>query len=847
MLRKLFRTSRSADVAARSGVEPTASDPRDPGAAVRHAATLVTAGRHVEALSVIDAALQNAAQDPMLMFARGSTLFELGRHREAREWLVNAAMRGLEDVVLFLQAGWSAIWTTGPQAGEPWMRKVTAIDPGNWLGHFGLGASLHGQGRIDEAAICFERALALSPDSVACLTHLFDCRYTQDRFVESEAYARRAVAVDDRAPRGWINLGVALISQDRFQEATEAFERADALDSGRGEGDPHLNLGICLRETGRLREALEFYEHKLPALASVGAHAHFGHALLTAGKLREGWPQYEFRWMQEPLLSLRARFNKPVWSGQDLRGRTILLRSEQGVGDVIQFIRYAPHVKALGPTVVLQLRKNIGELAKSFPGVDRIVEPGEALPDFDFYIHLMTLPRVFGTDIATIPARVPYLRPEPDRVARWRERLPHEEAFRVGLAWAGDPGHLRDRYRSIPLALFAPLAGVDGVRFYSLQKGSQAEQVRSTPSFASMVGLGPDLHDFADTAAVIGELDLLICVDTSVAHLAGALGKPVWVLVPTPADWRWLEVREDSPWYPTMRLFRQARQGDWGEVIGRVRESLAAAVQRRTGVEAALAAPLGETRAPMLSPDNNGSPGFRAGPCAVAETRAGIVQYWPDDSTIGTSIERYGEYLQGQLDALARWIAPGATILEVAAGAGIHALSLAREIGSSGHLLLDEADPLRRQVLEQNLRANGVKNFTVLKYRGAAAENRDYAEGPQTPGHETIDDLRLESLDWIKVNDGVDPVRVLEGAAATLWRLRPKLFVAARDGEMLDALAACVRDAGYQPFKLETPLFNADNFNLRSIDVFEGKTSLTLLAVPEETEVDVSLEHCVRL
>jgi len=846
VLLKLFKTSRNAGVADGSGVEPTAIALHDPGAAARHAATLVAAGRHVQALGVLDAALQNAPQDPMLMFARGSTLFELGRHREAHHWLVNAATAGLEDPVLFLQAGWSAIWTTGPQSGEPWMRRLTASDPNNWLGHFGLGASLHGQGSIDDAAICFERALALSPDNVACLTHLFDCRYTQNRFAESEAYARRAVAVDGRAPRGWINLGVALISQDRFHEATEAFERAEMLDSGLGEGDQHLNLGICLRETGRLAEALAFYERKLPALASVGAHAHYGHALLTAGKLREGWPQYEFRWLQQPLLSLRARFGKPVWSGQDLHGRTILLRSEQGVGDVIQFIRYAPHVKALGATVVLQLRKNIGELAKGFPGVDRIVAPGEALPDFDFYIHLMTLPRVFGTEINTIPAQVPYLHPERSRVARWGQRLRADEAFKVGLAWAGDPGHLRDRYRSIPLAVLASLADVDGVQFYSLQKGVQAEQIRSAPAFGSIIDLGPDLHDFADTAAVLSELDLLICVDTSVAHLAGALGKPVWVLVPTPADWRWLEDRTDSPWYPTMRLFRQAKQGDWEPVIGRVKASLATTVRSNSAGEAARFAFARETQGPTLSPDTNVSPGFREGPCAVAETRVGIVQYWPDDSPVGTSIERYGEYLQRQIDALARWIAPGATILEVAAHVGLHALSLAREIGPSGHLLLDEADPLRRQVLEQNLRANGITNFTLLGHRRSEANLQDAAESPRS-GDETIDDLRLESLDWVKVNDGADAMGVLKGAAATLWRLRPKLFVAARDCEMLAALAGYVRDAGYQSYKLETSLFNVDNFNLRPVDVFQGKTSLALLAVPEETQVDVSLEHCVEL
>ncbi len=808
---------------------------------MRHAAALAAAGRHAEALGVVDEALQHAAQEPTLMFARGSTLFQLGRHREAREWLTHAAARGLEDGALFLQTGWSSMWTAGPESAELWMRKAIAADPGNWVGHFGLGMSLQGQKRLDDAAASFEHALALAPDSAPCLTQLFGCRYAQDRFGEAEGYARRAVAVDEGAPKNWINLGVALIAQDRFGEAAEAFQRAEALDTGRGDGDQHLNLGICLRETGRLAEALAYYERKLPRLASVGAHAHYGHALLTAGRLREGWPQYEFRWLQEPLLSLRARFGKPVWSGQDLRGRTILLRSEQGVGDVIQFIRYAPYVKALGATVILQLRKNIGELAKSFPGVDGIVAPGEPLPHFDFYVPLMTLPMVFGTDVDTIPARVPYLRPQADRIARWRERLPRDEAFRVGLVWAGDPGHLRDRYRSIPLPLLAPLTQVEGIRFYALQKGPQAQEIGSTPSFASMVDLGPHLHDFADTAAVIGELDLLICVDTSVGHLAGALGRPVWMLVPTPADWRWLEDRDDSPWYPTMRLFRQTRQGAWDDVIARVTVSLAAARLRPVTNGTPVVPPSDTAPNLVLTPAAHVMRGLHAGPCGVAETRVGIVQYWPDDAPAGTSIERYGEYRQLELELLARWIAPGATIIEVAAGIGIHALALASEVGASGHLLLDEADPLRRQVLEQNLRANGVANFTLI------AGNRDAPKAAQVPGYGTIDDLRLESLDWIKINGGADAMRILEGAAATLWRLRPKLFVVARDSQMLDALAARARDSGYQAFKVETPLFNPDNFNSRTTDVFDGETALALLAIPEETQVDVPLEHCVRV
>jgi tetratricopeptide (TPR) repeat protein len=851
MLRKLFQTLRNGDVAEQSSAQLPALSLHDPGPVVQEAAKHAAAGRHTEALHLIDASLPHGRNDPMLMFARGSTLFHLGRYREARMCLVDATEHGLEDPVLFLQAGWSSIWTVGPQSGEEWMLKAVALDPNNWLGHFGLGSSLHGQERMDEAVVCLERGLALSPDNVECLTLLFDCRRSQKRFTEAEAYARRAIAAEDHTPRGWINLGVALISQDRFHEACAAFERADALEAN-GDGDQHLNLGICLRETGRTQEALALYERKLPALASVGAHAHYGHALLTAGRLREGWSHYEFRWMQEPLLSLRARFGKPVWAGQELRGRTVLLRCEQGVGDVIQFIRYAPHVAALGAIVVLQLRKNIGELARSFPGVHRIVNPGETVPDFDFYIHLMSLPRVFGTDLETIPAQVPYLLPDPGRINRWKERLHDDGKLKVGLVWAGDPSHLRDRYRSVPFSLLAPLANMAGVRCFSLQKGPQAGQIKfAATDIASIVDLGAEMHDFADTAAIIAELDLLICVDTSVAHLAGALGKPVWVLVPTPADWRWLEGREDSPWYPTMRLFRQKWQGRWEDVIERVQIALDAVVQRREAPGTKHTLKISDPLAPLSTSCALSAAALGAGPSAVAETRVGILQYWPDEEPVGPSIERYGEYLQDELDALARWIAPGATVLVAGAGVGIHALFLAAEIGPTGHLLLYEDDPLHRQVLQQNLKVNGAANFTLMKHplaRHRTAEDAAHVlAGSRMADGQTIDDLHLESLDWVKVNEGVDALGILEGAADTLWRLRPMLFLAAGGEDMLDELVASVRAAGYAAFRMETPLFRSDNFNRSTKDMFHGKTALALLAVPEETEIDVSLERCVKL
>ena len=289
-----------------------------------------------------------------------------------------------------------------------------------------------------------------------------------------------------------------------------------------------------MREAGRTDDALRLYERRLPSRPGPAGHNDYAFALLTVGRFAEGWHQYEFRWTRPPLLDLRAGFNRPVWHGQDLRGKTILLRAEQGFGDVIQFVRYAPLVKALGATVLLQVRAGLERLASGFDGIDRVLDRDQGLPNFDFYINLPSMPRVFGTELASIPADVPYVSADLAAIERWRPELSGRDTLKVGIAWAGSPTHLRDAKRSIALAALSPVCGVAGVTFVSLQKGDAAAEADALSSEVDWVNVGPKLEDFSDTAAVISQLDLVICVDTAVAHLAGALGKPVWVMVPQP-------------------------------------------------------------------------------------------------------------------------------------------------------------------------------------------------------------------------------------------------------------------------------------------------------------------------
>jgi hypothetical protein len=376
-----------------------------------------------------------------------------------------------------------------------------------------------------------------------------------------------------------------------------------------------------------------------------------------------------------------------------------------------------------------------------------------------------------------------------------------------------------------------PVIGVPGAKFYSLQKGPAASRLGDRHVDGAVpVDLGPELLDFADTAAVIDQLDLLIGVDTSVVHLAGALGKRTWALIPAPADWRWMNGRDDSPWYPTLRLFRQHEQGEWGDVILRVKDALAALVDERSYSPPAPPSDGPVQRQPLVPVDvlRRSSTGLSA----VAETASGIVQYFPDEPLVGESIRWYGEYLRPQAAVLGRLVKAGDVVMVVGAGIGIDALSLRPAIGDAGHLFLYESRPLFQRVLRQNLSANGIANVTVMK--------RDVST-------ETIDELRLEALDWLKINEDSDPLVVLDGAADSLWRTRPRLFIAAPDEPATAVIAARVRDFGYQCWRLATPYFNPDNFNWREADIFSGRMAFGVIAVPEEIELEIAFDRCVKM
>ncbi|HEV8553178.1 MAG TPA: tetratricopeptide repeat protein, partial [Casimicrobiaceae bacterium] len=496
-----------------------ANDVRERDDLIAEVGASAAAGRYAESLALIARALGTTPNDPQLILARAATLFAWRRCWEARDACLRAATLGLLSKKLYLHAGWSCFAVGKIDEAAGWMQKAVAVDPESADSHLNLAVALQAQERHDDAVASYQRALALQPGDFDCHIGLGSCYLRKGDAAAAEIHFRRAIAVDSGRAVAWQDLGAALGRQRRYEESLQAFGYAHSLET-KEDTDSFVSLAVALSEAGKTREALVLYESNLPRRPNAGGYYAYSHLLLATGQFRLGWRYHESRWLNDPQVSLRPDFRRPVWAGQQLRGKTILLHVEQGFGDIIQFIRYAPQIKALGATVLLRVSRPMQKLARRFAGVDRIVSRDESLPEFDFYIHVLSLPRVFDTDLGSIPAEIPYL--NADRVQSGRpERLAGDGVVTIGLAWAGNPAHPNDRYRSLSLQALARLGEVEGVRWVSLQKGQAAGEAEAPPPGLELVNLGPELEDFCDTAAVIDQLDLVLCVDTAVAHLAG--------------------------------------------------------------------------------------------------------------------------------------------------------------------------------------------------------------------------------------------------------------------------------------------------------------------------------------
>ncbi len=560
-------------------------------------------GRLVEAEAAYRALLQSDPDHAEAHYNRGNALQSLGRLEEALTAYQRALALVGDNFGVRVNLG-SVLQALGRYAeAAAHYRRALAIEPGYAEGHNNLANALRELGQLDEALVHYRKALALKPDHAGLYSNLGNLLQDLKRFDEALAAHEKALALKPDLPEAHNNRGNALRSLRRPAEALAAFNRSLELRPDYAEA--HYNSGNALRDLGRPEEALARYDRALTLRPDYPeAHNNRGNALqglrqygealaaydralelkpdyaeaswnkalllLLRGEYGEGWRLFESRWRTEDSRPLVRAFQPPLWLGDaDLRRKRILVHAEQGFGDTLQMLRYIPLLLDREAEVFLEVPGPLVGLASEIPGVSSVLAKGDPLPDFDCHCPFMSLPLAFGTKIDTIPADVPYLRTPAASLKKWGNRLGAKAGPRIGLMGSGSTWHRNDRSRSIPLDRFQPLLDRDA-EFYSLQKeyrDPDREWLAAEPRIRDFSG---ELLDFSDTAGLVEQLDWVITVDTSVAHLAGALGKEVWILLPYSPDYRWLLDREDSPWYPTARLFRQAAPDDWDSVLDRL-------------------------------------------------------------------------------------------------------------------------------------------------------------------------------------------------------------------------------------------------------------------------------------
>ena len=455
--------------------------------------------------------------------------------------------------------------------------RVIRLRPGHAQAHLSRGNALRALKRWNEAVASLDRAIAISPENAQAHANRGDALRESNRPDDALASYERALQIQPDFADACFSRGLALMELDRLPEALASYERALLIKPAYAEA--HSNRGVAWMALNRPTEALSSYDQALrtnPALAEARWNKSL--TLLLTGDFERGWPLYEARWKSKYFSAPRRDFSQPQWSGiQDVRGKTVLLHAEQGLGDTLQFCRYAAQVAARGARVILEVQPPLLPVLNCLAGPDQIVAAGTPLPDFDFHCPLMSLPLVFGTTLESIPDPTPYVLASREAVSAWGQRLGPARSLRVGITWSGNAAYPGDRLRSMSLAEFETALPSGPLEYFVVQ---HPVPERDRDVLAARHDVRDFAADFAQTAALMAHLDLVVTTDTSIAHLAGALGKITWVLLPHVPDWRWLLDRDDCPWYRTVKLYRQQADRSWRPVLKRVAEDLTALAGR---------------------------------------------------------------------------------------------------------------------------------------------------------------------------------------------------------------------------------------------------------------------------
>ncbi|HWA44900.1 MAG TPA: tetratricopeptide repeat protein [Hypericibacter adhaerens] len=574
-------------------------------------------GQDAEAIAAYETALSHLAAAPAS--ERAGLLRRLGT-LQRRAGQVDAAIRSWRESLALLPDQSAIAFNLGnalkdegrSEDAEAAYRRALAIEPGFTRARINLGAVLHAARRLEDAEAVFREALAHDPGSADARRNLAvvlhdrgrdeegwqalqpllegrpDTAETLDvavvllqalhRPAEALAIADRLLALDPRSGRALGNRASALLALDRIEEARDAARIAAALPDA--DGDVLTGAGVVFRSLGLMDQSIACFRRALAAEPGhIGAHSSLAMALLMTGQYEEGWAQYEWRWKTPDFVAGIGRYEHKRWNGEPRPDATLLVYAEQGFGDSLQFARLIAGAAGRVGRIAFEIQPELARLMQGLAGTDEIVPRTGKTAPFDLQVPLLSLPTLLGVTLDRIPGTVPYLHAEPERVRHWADRLRDLKRPRIGLVWQGNPRHPNDRLRSIALARLAPLIERREAGWVSLQKGPAAVQIEAAGLAQRIFDPTEELADYADTAAVCANLDLVISVDTSVAHLAGALGRPLFVLLPLVPDFRWLLGRRDSPWYPTARLFRQIRYNDWSDPLAELDRAIAERVR----------------------------------------------------------------------------------------------------------------------------------------------------------------------------------------------------------------------------------------------------------------------------
>jgi tetratricopeptide (TPR) repeat protein len=552
------------------------SHPRNPLAHFNLGLQLQSMGQHIEAITSFGRAVALHPKYTDAIYGLGFSYQKVGRHIEATAAYAKAARLDPKWVSALFTLGNSLAASGDLNGAIDAFRQAVAIKPGYLDALCHLGNALKAAGRLDEAVATYRQFLRGNPHSAPVLNNLGITLQEQGFVNEAVGILQQAVAVDPRYAEAHNSLAPALQRLNRIDEAIAACLMALEIDPSLGAA--HSNLGNAYLALNDLPKAIEAFSTALQI--SPGDRVfrkNLGYAYLAGGRFRDAWPLYEERLHAASTNPIR-NLGKPQWKGDaDIRLKTLLVHSEQGLGDTIQFARFAAVLAQRGANVVLEVQPQLMTLLGAIDGPSLVIGKGDPIPSFDLHCPLLSLPLALGTDLDSIPRSAPYLRADPGKSARWDARFPRDPSrLRVGLVWSGQQRHKNDHNRSIPVALLRKLALSQRAQFFCLQNEIRESDRAALAGMPEITNVCQELASFGDTAALIDNMDLVISVDTSVAHLAGAMGKPTWIMLPFAADWRWMLTREDSPWYPSVRLFRQPCVGEWKPVISRLEAEITA-------------------------------------------------------------------------------------------------------------------------------------------------------------------------------------------------------------------------------------------------------------------------------